>query len=158
MFRSHSKIWYVDLRTNSDFRSRFSDLFPPTRWESSRRCFRFRHRPVLLKSPKGNPIIDMPVNNQKLKRPIKQANLFNKFITTVYICNFLVRAQSIYIIMEEIVSVSENNEIIGLRNFQRLLFGFRLQTPPPVNHPGAATTTTTTEKFEIADICKQWND
>ena len=56
--------------------------------------------------------------------------------------------------MEEIVSVSENNEIIGLRNFQRLLFGFRLQTPPPVNHPGTATTTTT-EKFEIADICKQ---
>ena len=58
--------------------------------------------------------------------------------------------------MEEIVSVSENNEIIGLRNFHRLLFGFRLQTPPPVNHPGTATTTTTTttEKFDIADICK----
>ena len=63
----------------------------------------------------------------------------------------------IYIIMEEIVSVSENNEIIGLRNFHRLLFGFRLQTPPPVNHPGTATTTTT-EKFDIADICKHWND
>ena len=30
MFRSHSKIWYVDLRTNSDFRSRSFDLFPPT--------------------------------------------------------------------------------------------------------------------------------
>ena len=59
----------------------------------------------------------------------------------------------IYIIMEEIVSVSENNEIIGLRNFHRLLFGFRLQTQPPVNHPGTATTTTT-EKFEIADIGK----
>ena len=28
--RSHSKIWYVDLRTNSDFRSRSFDLFPPT--------------------------------------------------------------------------------------------------------------------------------
>ena len=55
--------------------------------------------------------------------------------------------------MEEIVSVSENNEITGLRNFHRLLFGFRLQTPPPVNHPGTATTT---EKFEFADICKQW--
>ena len=54
----------------------------------------------------------------------------------------------IYIIMEEIFSVSENNEIIGLRNFHRLLFGFRLQTPQPVNHPGTATTTTT-EKFEI---------
>ena len=25
-----SKIWYVDLRTNSDFRSRSFDLFPPT--------------------------------------------------------------------------------------------------------------------------------
>ena len=30
MFRSHSKIWYVDLRTNSDFRSRSFDLLPPT--------------------------------------------------------------------------------------------------------------------------------
>ena len=65
------------------------------------------------------------------------------------------KSPKIYIIMEEIVSVSENNEIIGLRNFHRLLFGFRLQTPPPVNHPGTATTTNT-EKFEIADIiCKQ---
>ena len=32
LFRSHSKGWYVDSRTNSDFRSRSFDLFPPTRF------------------------------------------------------------------------------------------------------------------------------
>ena len=31
LIRSDSKIWYVDLRTNSDFRSRSFDIIPPTR-------------------------------------------------------------------------------------------------------------------------------
>ena len=29
LFRSHSKVWYVDPRNNSDLRSRSFDLFPP---------------------------------------------------------------------------------------------------------------------------------
>ena len=37
LFESHSKIWYIDPRTNSDFRSRSFDLFPLThillRWD-----------------------------------------------------------------------------------------------------------------------------
>ena len=40
MFRSHSKIWYVNLRTNSDFRSRSFDLFPPTRSETMQLFFK----------------------------------------------------------------------------------------------------------------------
>ena len=41
LFRSHSKNWYVDLRTNSDFRSRSFDLIPPTPQEQG-------HWPVLF--------------------------------------------------------------------------------------------------------------
>ena len=62
MFRSHSKIWYVDLRTNSDFRSRSFDLFPPTLLISSSapRSLGAAYVPILLSEveheqrPSGN--------------------------------------------------------------------------------------------------------
>ena len=42
LFRSHSKIWYVDPRTNSDFRSRSFDIFPPTLWKHANKLSVFK--------------------------------------------------------------------------------------------------------------------
>ena len=60
MFRYHSKIWYVDLRTNSDFRSRSFDLFPPTQViQSIKRVSDMSPFPLVPRGPLGRLCSDL---------------------------------------------------------------------------------------------------